>query len=105
MIVDQLSDPVVRHQEIAPPEKAEQRPPGDRKDIVALQAAPDRCQVQDAFQCRIAGVIGPVQRTDAGADHHIGGDAVLGQRLHHADLNRAKTAAAGQHEGCPRRSG
>ncbi|KAH2775557.1 hypothetical protein KXW38_001585, partial [Aspergillus fumigatus] len=36
---------------------------------------------------------------DAGANHEIGGDAMRGQRLQHADLDRAKAAAAGKHEG------
>ena len=64
-------------QEIAPPEEAEQRPPGDREDVVPLQAAPDLGEPLDAVDRGIAGIERAVQRADAGADHHVGGDTVL----------------------------
>ena len=51
------------------------------------------------FERGIAGIERAVQRADAGADHHVGGNAVRGERLQHADLNGAKTAAAGKHKG------
>jgi hypothetical protein len=41
---------------------------------------------------------------DAGADHHIRGNSVRGERMHHAHLNGAKAAAAGEHEGGFRRA-
>ena len=64
------------NQEIAPPQKSQQRPPGHRENIVPLQPAPDRLQPLHALERGIAGIEGAVQRADAGADHHVGGDAV-----------------------------
>ncbi|GCC44987.1 hypothetical protein chiPu_0028913, partial [Chiloscyllium punctatum] len=40
-----------------------------------------------------------VERADAGADHHVGDHAMRRQCLQHADLDRAKAAAAGKHKG------
>jgi hypothetical protein len=88
-------------QEIAPPQKAGQGFPGDGKHVVPLQAAPDGLELQDALQRGIAGIIGAIDRPDAGADHHVGDHAVPGERMQHADLDRAKTAASRQHEGGP----
>jgi hypothetical protein len=94
MIVDQLLDPVMRDQEIPAPEKSQHGAPGDREDIVALQSAPDGFELQNTLQGGIAGVIGAIEGADAGADHHIGGNSVGGQRMHHANLDGAETAAA-----------
>ena len=66
-----------------------------------MQSAPDGFQLQHAFQRGIAGIIGAVQGADTGADHHVRGDAVAGERMHHADLNGAKTASSGEDKGRP----
>jgi len=87
------------NQEIAAPDEAQQCPPGDRKDVVPRQAAPDGLELQHALQRGIAGIISAVQRADAGADHHIRRDAVGGERVHHAHLDGAKTASAGEDKG------
>jgi hypothetical protein len=60
MIVDQLPDTVMGNQEIAPPEKAEQRPPIDREDVLAVQSPPDLREPQDAVERGIAGIIGAI---------------------------------------------
>ena len=99
MVVDQLADAVMGNQEIAPPQEAEQRTRAHRKDVLPRQPAPDLGQPLHAVERGIAGIEGAVQRADAGADHHVGGHAVRDQRLQHADLDRAKAAAAREHEG------
>jgi hypothetical protein len=99
VIVDQLPDTVVRDQKIPPPQEAQHRPHRERENILPPQAAPDRLQLQHTLEGRIAGIIGAVDGPDAGADHHVREDPVRGERVHHADLNGAKAAAAGQHEG------
>ena len=105
MIVDQLAYAVMRNQEVAPPQKTEQRPQRDREYVAPREAAPDGRELQHPFQRGIARIIGAVQRADAGTDHHVGGDAVLGERVHHADLDRAETATAREHEGGRRATG
>jgi hypothetical protein len=65
---------------------------------MALQSAPDVFQLKHALQGGIAGIERPVQRADAGADHHIGENSMLGERVHHADLDGTKTAAAGEYK-------
>jgi hypothetical protein len=68
-----------------------------------VQSAPDGFQLQDALERGIARIISPVQGADAGADHHIRGNSVCGERMHHAHLNGAKAAAACEYEGSFRR--
>src|SRR4029453_19047819 len=75
------------------------RPPAHRKDVAPLQSAPHGGKPLHAIERGIAGIERAVQRADAGADHHVGGDAVGGERMQHADLDGAKTAAAGKHKG------
>src|SRR6202022_4137485 len=96
---DQLPNAVMRDQKIPPPDKCQQRPPCDREDVMPLQSAPDGFQPQNALERGIARIVSPVQRTDAGADHHIRGNSVRGERVHHAHLNGAKAAAACEYEG------
>ena len=105
MIVDQLLDAVMRDQEIPPPEESQQRPPGDRENVVP-RSARARCvsSCSTPFERGIAGIIGAVQGADAGADHHIRGNSVRGERMHHAHLNGAKAAAAREHKGRFRRA-
>jgi len=71
MVVDQLLNPVMRDQEIPAPDKPQQGPPRHRENIVPVQAAPDGCQLQNAVERGIAGVVGTVECPDAGSDHHI----------------------------------
>ena len=99
MLVDQFPDPVMRNEEIPAPQEAEHRSHRQRENILAPQAAPDRLQLQDTLERRIAGIIGAVDGADAGADHHVGGNAVRGERMHHADLDGAEAAAAGEDKG------
>jgi len=99
ILVDQLLDAIVRDQEIPTPEKPEHGAPIHRENVMTRQSAPDGLQLQDAFQGGIAGIVSAVQSADTGADHHIGGDAVRGKRVHHAHLNGAEAASAGEHEG------
>src|SRR6185437_5360712 len=74
-------------------------PPVHRENVAPAQAAPDRRQLFYAGERRIAGVIGAVERADAGADDHVGGDAAGRERMQHARLDSAETAAAGEHKG------
>src|SRR5207245_1541237 len=90
---------VMGDQEIAAPQKAQHRAPAHRKYVLAPQGAPDVAQFFHALERGVAGIEGPVQGADAGADHHVRGDAVSGKRMQHADLNGAKTAAAREHKG------
>ena len=89
----------MRDQEIPPPQEAQHRAHCERENILPSQAAPDRLQLQHTLERRIAGIIGAVDGADAGADHHVRGNPVRGKRVHHADLNGAKTAAAGEYKG------
>ena len=104
MVVDQFPDPVMRDQEVPAPEKRQQRPPRHRENVVPVQSAPDGFQLQDALERGIAGIVSPVQGADAGSDHHIRGNSVCGERMHHAHLNGAKAAAACEYEGSFRRA-
>ena len=100
MIVDQLLDAVMRDQEVAAPDETRAgcaRSVG--KTSWRCQSAPDRLQLQDALQGGIAGIVSAVQGADTGADHHIGGNSVRGERMHHAHLNGAEAASAREHEG------
>src|SRR5579863_2939095 len=94
MILKQLANAVMGDQEIPPPEKSQQRAPGDRENVVARQPAPDGLQLENAFQRRGTGKIGAVDGADAGADHHVGGNAVGNQRVQHAHLDGTKAATA-----------
>jgi hypothetical protein len=98
MILEQLANAVVRNQEIAAPEKSQQRLPGDRENVAAREPAPDGFKLENALQRRSAGIVGAVDGADAGTDHHVGGNAVGDERVQHADLDRAKAAAAGEDE-------
>jgi hypothetical protein len=89
----------MRNQKIPAQQESQQGPPGDRKHVVPAQSAPDDGEPLDAVERRIARIERTVQCADAGADHHVGANAVRGKRMQHADLNGAKTAAAGEHEG------
>ena len=95
----------MRDQEIPPPDESQQGPPRDRENVVPRQAAPDGLQLQHALQRGIAGIIGAVQGADAGADHHIRGNSVRGERVHHAHLNGAEAAPAREYKGRPGRAG
>ena len=95
MVVDQLAHAVVRDQEVAPPEKSDQGPDRDRKHVLPAQTAPDPGEFLHPVEGGRTGIIGAVQRADARSDHHVRGDAAGGERMHHADLDRAKTSAAG----------
>ena len=95
VIVDQLAHAVMGDQEIAPPQERQQRFGRHRKHILPAQAAPDLRELFHPLEGRGAGIIGAVQRADARSDHHVRGDAAGGERMHHADLDRAKTSAAG----------
>src|SRR4051794_23779996 len=86
------------NQEIASPEKSHQGSPGDGKNIVPLQSAPDRLQLQNTLQRGIAGVISAVQGADTGANHHVRRYVVGSERMHHADLNGAKAATPGENK-------
>src|SRR3984957_20138347 len=101
MVVDQLLDAVMRDQEIPPPDEPQQGPPRDRENVGPRQAAPDGLQLQYALQRGIAGIVGPVEGADTGADHHIGGNPVRGERMHHAHLNGAEAAPAREDKGRP----
>src|ERR1700733_2582153 len=93
MIVDQLLNSVMRDQKVPTPEKSQHGAPGDRENVVALQSAPDGFELQNPSQGGIAGIVGAVDGADAGADHHIGGNSVGGERVHHAHLNGAEAAS------------
>src|SRR5207302_8680981 len=43
-------------------------------------------------------IVAAIYCADASADHDVGRDAVLGQRMHHANLNGAEAATAGEDE-------
>src|SRR6185503_9143503 len=100
MRVDQLAQSVRRHEKIAPPREAEQRPPCDREDVLTAQRAPDRLELADALKCRGSRVIRAVERTHAGAQHHGGRNPMRDERMQHADLDGAKAAAARENESC-----
>jgi hypothetical protein len=67
----------------------------DRKDVLALQSAPDTCEVGS----RLDGLParrheGRVQRAGGRSNEQIGGDPALVDRPQHADLNRRQAGAA-----------
>lgn len=76
VVLDQLADAVMGNQEIAPPHESGEALPGDREDIMTLQAAPDGFKPEHALERGVAGIIGAVDRADAGADDEIGDDPV-----------------------------
>src|SRR5947209_7211161 len=90
------------HEKIATAQKAEQRFPRDRKHVLAPQPAPDRFELADPFEGRVASIVCTVERADAGAEHHVGDDAVRREGMKHADLDGAKAAAAREHKSCLR---
>src|SRR4051794_34226081 len=100
MRLDQIAQPVGRDEKIAPPHEAEQCPPCHRKHILPAQPAPDRLELADAFDGWTASVIGGFDPPDAGAERHIGDDAMRSERMKHADLNGAKAATAGKNKRC-----
>jgi hypothetical protein len=99
VILDQPADAVMRDQEIAAPKEAQDRPPAHRKDVVPRQAAPDIGEPLHAVERGIAGIERAVQGANAGADHHVRGDAVGGERMQHAYLKGPEAAAARKHKG------
>ena len=99
VILDQLADAVMGDQEIAAPQKTQHRPPAHRKDVVPRQAAPDVAEPLHAIERGIAGIERAIQGANAGANHHIRGDAVGGERMQHAHLNGPEAAAARKHKG------
>src|SRR4029453_415099 len=104
VILDQLADAVMGDQEIAAPQKTQHRPPAYRKDVAPLQSAPHGGKPLHAIERGIAGIERTVQGADAGADHHIRGDAVGGERMQHSHLDGPEAAAARKHKGCLRRT-
>src|SRR3954447_12232626 len=100
MPVDESSQAVGRDEEIPSPQKTEQRAERDRKNILPPQAAPDRLELADAVEARIARVVGGVDRADARPARHIGDDAMFDERMQHANLDGAKAAATGENKRC-----
>ena len=66
------------------------RRPGELRADVEPQLG----QPVDDAEVRVARHHRAVERTDAGAEHQVGGDAALEERPQHADLDRAEDAAA-----------
>src|SRR5579872_321795 len=62
------------------------------------QIPPNGFEFKNAFQARSTGIVSAIDGADARANHHIGGDAVGGERVHHANLYGAKTAATRKNE-------
>src|SRR4051812_10289310 len=100
MPVDESSQAVGRDEEIPSPQKTEQRAERDRKNILPPQAAPDRLELADAVEAGIARVVGGVDRADARPARHIGNEAMLDERMQHANLDGAKAAATGENKRC-----
>ncbi|MOA02596.1 hypothetical protein D3C78_1220530 [compost metagenome] len=71
---------------------------GEGKHVGLAQAAPDRGQLGQPRRRRPGGEVGAVDRADRGAEHQVDGHPLLDQRLQHADLHGAETAAADQHQ-------
>ncbi|MCY1327204.1 hypothetical protein D3C76_586830 [compost metagenome] len=98
--LDECAQALGEHQVVAPAEQSQERAERrEREDVRAAQGQPDPLEVGDAVCVGRGGEAGAVDRSHRGADDQVGRDLRPGQRLEHADLYRAETAAAGQHEG------
>ena len=76
IVLDQHAQAMRLDEKITPNQKTQHCTPAHRKNVAPAQSAPDRLQALDAFERGITGVIGAVERADAGADNHIRGNAV-----------------------------
>ena len=96
MLVDELAQAFGCDEKIPSPHETEYRPPRHLEHVLPAQSAPNFFQLLDALDRRHPRVIGAVQRADAGTEHDVRCDAVRRQRVKHADLNGAETAATGK---------
>ncbi|MNG19133.1 hypothetical protein D3C84_1032610 [compost metagenome] len=71
---------------------------GEGEDVGLVQPQPDLRQFGDPLGGRPGGEIGAIDGAYRGADHQIEGHSGVHQRLQHADLNRAETAATGENQ-------
>ena len=68
-------------------------------DVLATEAAPGSGESgQRSVVAAVGGHVARIEGTGGGPDQQVGADAVVGERLEHADLDGAEAAAAGEHE-------